>query len=414
MRKLNLELFIARRLLKGNGTKAVSVPIVRIALVGIVLGVCVMLISICVITGFKKEITDKLSGFSEHLNVAAYENNNSFAGNNILAADSLMRDIAALDEVKQAYVYVTKPVILKSEDEIHGVVLKGVDSLYDAAFFKKYLKEGSVPDYHTPAASNDILISTSVASLLNVRVGDRISAYFVQEPPRMRVWNIKGVYDTGFKEFDDIFVLCDIRHLQRLNGWSAHQVSGIAIELNDIKLINETAEKVDEILPLEDDNNFYKLTTLRETAPQVFDWLNMLNANVVIILVLLVIVAGFNMVSGLLILILDKTSLIGILKALGLKDVSLRRLFLYIAVGLIGRGMLVGNMLAFVLGWLQYQFQIVSLDPEAYYMSTVPIHFNVGYWLLLNVGVLLVSTLMLLVPTMLISRIKPIKAIRFK
>lgn len=414
MRKLNLELFIARRLLKGNGTKAVSVPIVRIALVGIALGVCVMLISIFVITGFKKEITDKLSGFSEHLNVAAYENNNSFAGNNILAADSLMRDIAALDEVKQAYVYVTKPVILKSEDEIHGVVLKGVDSLYDAVFFKKYLKEGSVPDYHTPAASNDILISTSVASLLNVRVGDRISAYFVQEPPRMRVWNIKGVYDTGFKEFDDIFVLCDIRHLQRLNGWGAHQVSGIAIELNDIELTDATAEKVDEILPLEDDNNFYKLTTLRETAPQVFDWLNMLNANVVIILVLLVVVAGFNMVSGLLILILDKTSLIGILKALGLKDVSLRRLFLYIAVGLIGRGMLVGNMLAFALGWLQYQFQIVSLDPETYYMSTVPIHFNVGYWLLLNVGVLLVSTLMLLVPTMLISRIKPIKAIRFK
>lgn len=394
--------------------RAVAVPIVRIALVGIALGVCVMLLSIFIITGFKKEITDKLSGFSSHLSVVAYDNNNSFDGNEIRVSDTLLNDLKGAQGVKYAYKYVTKPVILKSGSEIHGVVLKGADSLYRFDFFSKHLKDGGCPDYRTGSLSNDILISSSVADLLNVKVGEKINAHFVQEPPRARIFTVKGIYETGFKEYDDVLVICDMRHLQRLNGWKPDEVTGVGIELWDIEKSDEAEDAVDALLPWEGENDFYKIVTLRESAPQVFDWLNLLNMNVWIILILIVTVAGFNMVSGLLILILDKTSLIGILKALGYKNVNLRKLFLYISVGLIGRGMLGGNCLALLLGWLQYQFRIIRLDPVTYYMDTVPVNFDIWYIISLNLGVLLVSTLMLIVPTMLISRILPIKAIRFE
>ena len=411
---MNLELYIARRLLHNDDAKAVSVPIVRIALVGIALGVCVMLLSIFIITGFKKEITDKLSGFDAHLNVVSYENSNSFDGGDIRVGDTLLANIRGLREVKDAYVYVNKPAILKSKDEIHGVQLRGVDASFTADFFKEHLVEGTYPDFRTSETSNDLLLASSVASLLNVKVGDKITAHFVQDPPRVRVFTIAGIYDTGFKEYDDVMVLCDMRHLQRLNDWNSDQVSGIGIELKDIEQTTSIEQEVNAFLPVDEDNSFYKLVTLRETAPQVFDWLNLLNMNVWVILVLIVIVAVFNMVSGLLILILDKTSLIGTLKALGYRNVNLSKLFLYISLGLTGRGMLVGNALALLLGWLQYQFKIISLDPVAYYMDTVPIHFDLLYLMLLNVGVLVVSTLMLVVPTMLISRIRPIDAIRFE
>lgn len=411
---MNFEFFIARRLLKGDGTRAVSVPIVRIALVGIALGVCVMLLSIFIITGFKKEITDKLSGFGAHLNVVSYDDNNSFTGNEIQADDSLMMGIRDLPEVKEAYAYITRPAILKSKEEIHGIMLKGVDSSYSASFFKQHLTGGQFPDYRGERTSNDIVLSASVSALLGLKTGDRVAAHFVQDPPRVRMFTVAGIYDTGFKEYDDVMVLCDMRHLQKLNDWESGKVSGIAIELRDITQTTEVKEKVDILLPWEDDDNFYKLETLRETAPQVFDWLDLLNMNVWVILVLIVIVAVFNMVSGLLILILDKTSLIGILKALGYRDAGLRKLFLYISIALTGRGMLLGNILALLLAGLQYKFRLISLDASSYYMDTVPIHFDWFYWLLLNVGVLLISVLMLVVPTMLISKIKPIKAIRFE
>lgn len=411
---MNLELFIARKLLKGGKKGSVSVPIVRIALAGIALGVCVMLLSIFIITGFKNEITNKLSGFSAHLNVTSYENSDSFSGNEITVSDSIIDELRHIQGIKQVYPYITKPAILKSQHEIHGVILKGLDTTYQADFYRQHLQSGAFPDWNIPRPSDEILISASVADLLEVKAGDPLTAHFVQDPPRARVFKIKGIYDTGFKEYDDMLVLCDIRHLQRLNGWEEGAISGLAIELDDIKNTAAAEILVSDVLPLNEDGDFYRVTTLRETAPQIFDWLSLLNMNVWIILILIITVAGFNMVSGLLILILDKTSFIGILKALGYKNANLKKLFLYIAVGLIGRGMLWGNILAFILGGIQHFFHIIRLDPSTYYMDTVPIHFDIWYISLLNIGVLLVSVFMLIVPTMLISRIRPIKAIRFE
>lgn len=411
---MNLELFIARRLLKGSEAHSVSVPIVRIALVGIALGVCVMLLSIFIITGFKKEITDKVTGFSAHLNITSYARAGAYAGEKISVTDSLTEALKGIEGVASFYNFVTKPAILKSKQEIHGVVLYGVDSSYRADFFRKNMEAGQVPEYTGNRASGEILLSGSVAGMLDVRVGDKIQAHFVQEPPRVRVFTVAGIYDTGFKEYDDVFVLCDIRHLQKLNDWQEHEVSGIAVDMEDIARLPEVYDEMDATLPLECGSDFYRIETLYDKAPAIFDWLGLLNMNVWVILILLVTVAGFNMVSGLLILILDKTSLIGILKALGYKNVHLRKLFLYLSAGLIGKGMLWGNVLAFLLGALQYYFHWVHLDPVTYYMDTVPVNFHWWYVLWLNLGVLTVSVAMLIVPTMLISHIRPIKAIRFE
>lgn len=411
---MNLELFIARRLLQGKQKGAVSVPIVKIAVAGIALGICVMLLSVFIIGGFKKEITEKLAGFTAHLEITSYDNHDAYAGSSIIASDTLLDLLRGLNGIKQATPYVTKPAILKSPAEIHGVVLKGVDSLYDASFYGRHLKSGTLPRLTGERASTEILLSASVANLLEVRAGDKLTAHFVQDPPRTRQFTVQGIYDTGLREYDDLFVLCDIRQLQRLNGWASDEVSGIAVELHDLEDLPDVETGMDLLLPLDTRNRFLRISTLHDTAPQIFDWLSLLNMNVAVILTLIIVVAGFNMVSGLLILILDKTALIGILKALGCRDVSLKRLFLYLALGLILRGMLIGNLLAFLLAAVQALFHPVTLDPASYYMDTVPVRFDLWAALLLNIGVFVLSLLMLIVPSVLISKIRPIKAIRFE
>ncbi|WP_455511465.1 ABC transporter permease [Butyricimonas paravirosa] len=409
---MNLEWYIARRLLKGDGTKSVSVPIVKIAIVGIALGLCVMLLSLFIITGFKYEITEKLSGFTAHLSVVPFVPGSTSEGGVVRESESLVKGLKEVEGVKNVYGYIEKPAIFKSKEEIHGVVLKGVDVGYDVVFFRENLKEGKMPDFKTERASNEILISASVADMLEIGVGGKVTAHFVQDPPRARVFTVAGIYDTGFKEYDDVMVLVDERHLAKLNDWGPGEVSGIAIELEDVERLNEVVEEVENVVY--DASGNYEVQTLADVAPQIFDWLALLNMNVWVILILIVTVAGFNMVSGLLILILDKTTLIGILKALGYKNVSLRKLFLYISAGLIIKGMLWGNVLAFVLAGIQAIFLVIHLDPVTYYMDTVPINFSLGYVILLNVGVIVITVLMLIVPTMLISKISPVKAIKFE
>lgn len=409
---MNVEWFIAHRLLKGNEEKSVAVPIVKIAVAGIALGVCVMLLSLFVITGFKNEITTKLSGFVSHLSIEPYASGNDRREMAVAAGDSLVVSLARMEGVTEAYVYIEKPAILKSDTEIHGVVMKGVDSTYRMDFFLRHLQAGQLPDFSGEGASNEILISLSVAKMLNVGVGDKLTAHFVQDPPRARRLVVAGVYDTGFKEYDDMIVLVDVRHLARLNGWRQGEVSGVAINVEDMKHLEAYREAVyDELDKL---GKSCLVMSLQDEAPQIFDWLALLNMNVWVILVLIVTVAGFNMVSGLLVLILDKTALIGILKALGCRDVSLRKLFLYVSGELMLQGIIWGNVLAVVLAGVQFYFQVIHLDPSTYYMDVVPINFDLWYVLLLNFCVMLVTVVMLVLPTVLIARVSPIKAIRFE
>jgi lipoprotein-releasing system permease protein len=386
---------------------------VKIAIAGIAMGLGMMLLAVFVIAGFKREITQKLFGFMAHLNVQPHESTGEARG--IPRGDSLISWIEAMAEVKQAYGYVEKPAILKSrrrEGTIHGVLLRGMEASYEALFFRQHLVAGRFPDFTTDTISNGILLSAYAAGYLELSVGDKLTAYFVEEPRRPRAFEVQGIYRTGFKEYDDVVVLVDKRHLLRLNGWAAGTVSGIAITLKETGQTREMSQRIAALL--DKAGAGCTVRRLEEIAPQIFDWLKLLDINVWIILVLLVTVAGFNMVSGLLILILDKVTLIGILKALGYQDISLRRLFLYVSAGLIARGMLWGNVLAFVLAGLQSCFHVITLDPETYYMSTVPLFFNVWHVLLLNAGVILVTILILVVPTMLVSRIDPVRSMRFE
>lgn len=384
-------------------------------MVGIALGVSVMLLSVFIIAGFKGEIVSKLTGFSSHLNIVAVGSHSAYeTPSGVCGADSLRAETASQPGVVAAWPYVVRPAILRSPQQIHGVVLYGVDTLYSSEFIRGHIVEGAYPDFATPAASDGVLVSATVASLLQVKTGDKLQAHFVQNPPRVRVFKVVGIYDTGLADYDNAYVFCDMRHLQRLNGWADDEVTGVAVDLADLTQIPEAEERLYDILPWDERGNRCKVTTIYEAAPNLFDWLDTLDTNVWIILTLIVLVAGFNMVSGLLILILEKTTLIGVMKAMGCDGVRLRRLFLCMAVGLVGRGMLWGNGIAFVLAGIQYFFHVIPLDPVAYYMDTVPIAFRLSDVLLLDVGVMVVSALMMMVPTMLISSIRPIKAIRFE
>lgn len=408
---MNVELFLARRILKDDGERSVSTPIVKIAVVGIALGLCVMLLAVFILTGFKHEITRKLSGFTAHINLQPYPSLVPDTDWRVTSSDSVTALLRTVPGVARAYAYTEKPAILKRGEDIHAVILRGMDNSYDPSFYQEHLKRGSYPDFMTEKTSNDMLISISVASYLHIDQGDKINVFFVQEGARARALIAEGVYNTGFKEYDDRMVVVDMRHLTKLNNWDAGDASGIAVLLDDLGRLDEMRNRLADVL-LEAGYD-YNLVTVREQAPQIFDWLNLINMNVWVILVLIVLVAGFNMVSGLLILILDKTRLIGLMKAFGYRNISLRKMFLYISVGLIGRGMLWGNIFALLIGGLQYLFHIVRLDPGSYFMDTVPIYMNLWHIVLLNIGVVLLTLVMLIVPTMLISRIDPIKSIKF-
>lgn len=411
---MNVEWFIARRLLDTKDNKSISIPIVRIALIGIVLGVVIMLLSLFITSGFKKEITDKLSGFFSDLEISAYASHNTFMNDVVEVSDTLLTAIAQTKGVVEYYPFVTKPAILKRQEEIQGVVLKGVDSLYQNSFFEQHLIQGEMPDWKSAQRSDELLISQLAADVLNLAVGDKVELHFVQTPPRIRQWRIAGIYSTGFKEYDENFALCDMRQLQRLNDWTNREVSGIAIMVDHKENIEEIAGKISEVLPYDRNNNYYRITTLGEQAPQIYDWLALLNMNIWIILILVIAVAGFNMVSGLLVLIIDKTAMIGILKALGLRDYSLQKIFLYLSIGLIWKGVLWGTGIALLLGGIQYFFAILPLDPVTYYMDRVPIHIDWLQLLILDIGVIGISTLMLIIPSLLIGRINPIEAIKFE
>lgn len=416
-KRMNIEWFLARRILHGDEGRSVAVPIVRVAVAGIAMGVCVMLLSLFVVKGFKEEISGKLAGFVSDLRVEPYA---TVAGDNeevevtgprIQGADTLVAALQRTEGVKEAYKYVERASILRSEREIHGVVARGLDSTCNLSFFGNCLVNGRLPRFGGEKATEELLLSREVARMLGVDVGDRVTAHFVQEPPRARRLTVVGVYETGFKEYDEAVVVMDGRHLTRLNDWAPGDASGVAVTVKRTGTELECREKVYDTL--EEMGAEYAVRTAMDEAPEVFDWLALLNMNVWVILVLIITVAGFNMVSGLLILILDKTQLIGVLKAMGCKNGSLRRLFLYVSVELMWRGMLWGNVVGLGLGVLQAVFGLVELDPATYYMDKVPIRLDVWGAVLLNVGVMAVTVLMLLIPTMLISRVRPVRAIHF-
>ena len=408
---MSSETKIAKRLyFSQEGEERHSRPAIRVALAGIIVGVMVMIVTMCIVVGFKHTITQKVAGFGAHIQLVSFDNNNTYDLQPIEVSDSLLSRLSSFEHVAKTAPFITKPGMLKTDSSFHGIVLKGTD-YWD--FFRQNIIDGGVPE-----GPNQVVISQTVAQALGLRVGDAVNSYFVDEDDiRARRYKVCGIYDTGFGQFDDLFVVTALHDARRLQGWEENMYSGVEILVDDIRYIDETADRIYFATVNHMDENGYNLyyvQTLREQNPAIFAWLDLLDLNVVVIIVLMLLVAGFNIVSGLIILILDGVQLIGTLKALGANNRFVRRVFLIQAALLIGKGMLYGNVLGFILVAIQYWFHLVPLDAATYYVSYVPVVFPWGWLLTLNILTLVVSMLILLLPSMIITKISPAKVMHFE
>jgi lipoprotein-releasing system permease protein len=413
---MNLPYFIAQRLIKGRreGT-SFSRPINIIAIVGIAMGLAVMILAVSILTGFKKQIREKVVGFGSHIQIVNLDSNLSFETAPVSDTQKFISRIKQIPGIEHIEVYATKAGIIRTDEDIQGVVLKGIGSDFDWSYFKSNMVEGSVFTVTDTGRTDKVIISKKIADMLRLKTGDSFAMLFIQDPPRMRKFTISGIYETSLEEFDKMYVFCDIGHIKRLNGWRDDQVSGFEVYIKDFNKLNEMTTAVRDSIgyKITAEDTKFKVTNIRNRYPQIFDWLNFQDINVIIIIILMLIVAGFNMISGLLILILEKTNMIGILKSLGAEDITIRRVFLYQAAYLIGKGLFWGNLIGIGLAYLQLKTGAITLDPTSYYIKTVPVNLEMIQILLLNAGSMAAIIIMLLVPSQLISRISPVKAIRY-
>jgi lipoprotein-releasing system permease protein len=414
---MNLELFIAKKIhFSKEGDKQVTPPAVRIAMIGIALGLAVMILSVAIVIGFKKEVRNKVIGFGSHIQITNLDSNISYETSPIAVNDTLLSDLSKTAGISHVERFATKPGLLKTDSAFQGIVLKGIGEEYDWTFFRKNLRAGKVFTVSPDKRGTDVIISKYLADRLHLKVGDGFLTYFVQENVRARKFTISGIYETGFLDYDKLFVLTDIKQVQRLSNWEEDQVSGLELQVNDYANLDSISEQLYFTYSekLDRNGNTYYVRSIKDLNPMIFNWLDVLDINVVIILVLMMAVAGFTMISGLLIIILERTNMIGILKALGHDNQGIRKIFLYISFFLIGKGMVWGNVIGIGLCLIQAKFQPISLDPSIYYLDAVPVDLNILTWVLINIGTLAAAMLMMLGPSYLITKIDPAKSIRFE
>lgn len=415
---MNLPLFIAKHLYSATDSRQkVSRPAMRIATAGVAIGLAVMLISVSVVFGFKHTIRDKVIGFGSHITVANFMSLHGRELAPICMDDSMMRVLRSLDGVKHVQRYAIKQGILKTDSDFLGVAFKGIANDYDTTFIHDNMVEGVIPAFSDTVSTNKILVSKIMADRLRLNAGDKVFAYFIDNGNvRVRRFTVSGIYRTDLTQFDDILCFTDLYTAVRLNGWEPDQAGGAELTVKDfnaidvvedevVKKVNRTVDKYGET---------YSSETIQEANPQIFTWLGLLDLNVWIILVLMLCVAGFTMISGLLIIILERTSMIGVLKALGARNGVVRKTFLWFAVFIIGRGMLIGNVVGLGLMALQRFTGFIKLDAATYYVDTVPVEFSILAIILLNVVTLLVSVLVLIGPSYLASMIHPAKSMRYE
>jgi lipoprotein-releasing system permease protein len=400
---------IAGRLYFSQETdKRSSRPAVRVALGGIIIGVMVMIITICVVVGFKQEVTQKVAGFGSHIQILNFDNNSTYELQPISVSDSLIDRLYQIDHVQHVSVFASKPGIIKTDSAFQGIVFKGTE-YWD--YFKQNITKGTLPQ-----APNEVLVSTELADKLRLDIGDDILCYFVEEELRVRKLYISGLYNTCMSEMDRLFILGDIALVRQLNHWTATQASGVEILIDDLRYLEDVSDRVYFATAnrLDEEGNAFYTQTLEQLNPQIFAWLDLLDMNVVIIIILMLCVSGFSIITGLIILILESVQLIGVLKALGADNRFVRRIFIYQSVLLIGKGMFWGNILGLGLCAIQYFTHIIPLEAATYYVSYVPIAFPWGWWLLLNTGVMLVSWLILLAPSAIVTKISPARVMHFE
>jgi len=404
---LQLSVFISKRLSQSKQT-SFSKLIVRIATLAVAISVTVMLLAIAISRGYKQQVSQKLSNFQSHILINNLDQNQSYQSLPIEGNADVEQFINAKNGFKHFQKYAIKAGIIKTENDFQGIVLKGVDSQFDFTYLKNSLIAGNIPKLDTVKLSNQILLSSSLAQKLGFKVGDGIFVYFIQDPPRVRKFNIVGIFDTNLGEIDDLYALVDIKQIQKLNGWSNNLFTGYEIFVNNFDSLDAKVNLLATITPYT-----MGITPINLVYPDLFNWLNMLDVNVMIILILMAAVAIINMVTALLILIVERSNMIGMLKALGLNNLNIIKIFLNLAAFIIIRGLLLGNALAIGLGFLQQQFSFIKLSEKDYYVSAVPVSFQPFDFVLVNVSCFAICLVLLLLPANVVSKISPVKSIRF-
>jgi len=415
---VNLPFFLAKRIYTNNADKKrVDRPAIRIAIAGVAVGLAVMLVSVSVVFGFKHTIRNKVVGFGSHIQVANFMTLQASEQYPIQMGDSMLKVLRAIPGVKHVQRFAVKQGILKTDKDFLGVAFKGIAADYDTTFIHQNLVAGAIPHFSDTVGKQQMIVSQAIADQLNLKLGDKVFAYFIDNTGvKARRFTIAAIYQTNLSQFDKVTCFIDLYTAVKLNAWETDQASGAELTVNDFNLLNQTAARVVEKVnrTIDSYGETYSSQTIQEMNQQIFSWLDLLDLNVWIILGLMLAVAGVTMISGLLIIILERTAMIGILKAIGARNTTIRRTFLWFAVFTIGKGMLIGNLIGLGLIVLQHYTGLVKLNPATYYVSTVPVEFNLLVWLLLNVATLVISVFVLIAPSYLVSKINPAASRRYE
>lgn len=422
---MNFSNYIAKRILnsgKENGN--MSSPIIKIGIIGIALGVAVMIITLSVVTGFQQQITNKITTFTSHLQINDYDQNQSFEPNPIVVHDDILKAIGNIPNVKLYQPFATKNGILKTKTDNEGIVLKGVSETYDWSNLKPYIKQGNVLSLNKDTVSKQIFISQTLANKLNIKLNQKMLIYFMSKKkindstlsgsnyidyePRVKDFYVKGIFNTGFSDIDKNLVFVDLKQIQKLNYWKSNEVAGYEVFLKDFNLLDQSLEDVNDIVGYK-----YTVNSAKQLQNSIFSWLEMIDVNAVVIITLMVLVAAINMISALLILILERTNMIGLLKAFGSSKQSVRKIFFYVSIQLLIKGLLIGNFIGIGFCLIQNYFNIIPLNSATYYLDSVPINLSLLHVLYVNVGTIIICMLMLFLPTLILNKITPIKAIQF-
>ena len=418
---MGFEFFIASRLKLGNNEKAGS-PSLNVALVGIILAIVIMILSVVIVLGFKNEITTKINNLDSHIKIS---NGAIGIDDNIATVDmreianALNQDSAMLQNVEDVSLIAEKPAILKTDSDFKGLQFRGVDANFDFSFLKSHLLEGRVPTYDSSDSTQEIIISSTIANQLQLNVNDKILTYFIDEKVKVRNCHIVGIFNTDFESFDKNYIVGNIALLQSVNDWKAHIGNYVGVKLKNIDNIDDVAYSTFGTLATysisdNDNSTVYNVTSTHQNNISYFTWLSMLDMNVVIILVLMIIVSTFTLISALLMMILERIKMIGLFKALGASNHSIRRIFIYLTHKIIFKSIIIGNVIGIGLALLQQHFHIIKLNPDAYYMNYVPIDINVPMLIFLNVAIIVISYITLIGPSYIISSIKPTSTMRFE
>lgn len=413
---MKLEWFIARRISGKSYNKGVSSTVVKIAVAAVALSVAVMIVSMSVIIGFKNEIMDKVVGFGSCVNIVNRETGGNYETMPISSEQDFFPSIENEQGINHIQRYVMKPAILKSGADILGVIIKGVGSEYDFKFFEDNMLEGCAPKIVAGQKTDSMLISKRMADLLNLKLGDKVVAYFVQDPPRMRKYTVSGIYQTGLEDYDKLFCFTDMTDIQKINGWNENQISGFEVMIDDFSKLEDMSSLVREYAgyQISEDGAMLRVTNVKDNNRQLFDWITLTEMNVYVILAIMFFVAFVNMSTAMLIIIFERAAMIGIMKAVGSSNWLIRKIFIIQSVHITSRGVVIGNIVAAVLILLEQYFHLVGLDPASYYVDHVPAEFQLWYFIAIDLGTLLVMSIMLVLPSMAISKMEPAKVVNFR